>query len=470
MSILYLDASMGAAGDMLLGALLELIEDPADLVEQLNGLGLAGVQITTRPEVKCGIRGTKVDVTVNGMAEHSEDIDLTGAHGAAHAHHAFPHQHAAAQTGSSPAEGGHGHDHSHSHHHDHHHQHHQHDHRHQHGHGHHDHQHTSMAQIAAVIDQLTVSDRVKADALAVYQAIGEAESQAHGLPVSQIHFHEVGTMDAIADIVGVALAIERINPDRIYASPINTGSGQVRCAHGIVPVPAPATAALLRGLPSYGSAIQGELCTPTGAALLRHFVTDFCPQPLMRITRIGYGMGTKDFPAANTLRAMLGHTDAPLGRVIEMCCQIDDMSGEDIAFACEEIRSVGALDVYTTAISMKKGRPGVLLSVLAAPENASQVLDAIFSHTSTLGVRHHELQRTMLDRRTIEVAAGQLRVKLAEGRGVQRAKAEYDDLAKLARDKKTSLAQIRQETSGWIAAGITQQQQLSPDSNPNLHP
>ena len=284
MNTLYIECNMGAAGDMLMGALSELVDDSEGFVAKMNALGLPGVNVAREQSTKCGIVGTHMRVTVDGEeeAEHS------------HAHeHEHEHDH------------GHEHDHEHGHEHDHGHDH-EHDHTHAH---HHEHHHAAMSDIERMIGGLDLSEAVKARALKVYRAIAEAESHSHGRPVEQIHFHEVGTADAVADVVGVCELIERIAPERIVVSPINVGSGMVRCAHGLLPVPAPATAHILRGAPMYGSAMRGELCTPTGAALLVALADEFGPMPLMRVSRIGYGMGTKDFPAANCVRVYLGESD-----------------------------------------------------------------------------------------------------------------------------------------------------------------
>lgn len=254
MKTLYFDLGMGAAGDMLTGALLELMPNRTQALAQLNALGLPGVEFVPEAASKCGVTGTHMRVVVNGQEEQTED------------------------------------EHSHAHHHEHH------------------HHHASMADIEALVSSLNASQAVKDNVLAVYQRIAQAESQVHGVPVSEIHFHEVGSLDALADITAVSYLLEQLSPERIVASPVQVGFGKIRCAHGILPVPAPATAQILLGIPIRAGDIPGELCTPTGAALLRQFVSDFGPMPLMTVERIGYGLGQKDFPAANCLRAMLGES------------------------------------------------------------------------------------------------------------------------------------------------------------------
>lgn len=286
---------------------------------------------------------------------------------------------------------------------------------------------------------------MKEDACAVYQLIAQAESKVHGRPVTEIHFHEVGTLDAVADVVGVCLLMEMIAPDRVLASPVHTGSGNVRCAHGILPVPAPATALLLEGIPSYGGEVRGELCTPTGAALLKHFASGFGPRPVMAVKAIGYGMGKKDFERANCVRAFLGESEGQRETVTKLECNLDDMTGEEIGFAQERLFEAGAFDVYTLPIGMKKSRPGILLSVVCRTEDADRMAEVLMAHTTTLGVRRLDLSRYVLKREidTVDTAYGPVRVKRARGMGTEKEKAEYEDLAELARKNDLPLKTIR---------------------------
>ena len=408
MKTLYLECTMGAAGDMLTAALLELTEDRQAFIDKMNALGLPGVTVVAEPAVKCGITGTHMKVTVNGAEEESEDVH-DGHH---HEHH---------------------HDHDHEHHHDHDHEHH--------------HHHASVADIEALIDGLKVSDKVKADAKAVYALIADAESRVHGRPVSEIHFHEVGTMDAAADVIGVCLLMEQLAPEQVIASPVHTGSGHVHCAHGILPVPAPATALLLEGIPSYGGQVKGELCTPTGAALLRYFASRFGDRPVMATAAVGYGMGKKDFEQANCLRAFLGESEGQREQITKLECNLDDMTGEEIGFALEQLFKAGARDAWTQAVGMKKSRPGVLLSVVCLPEDADGLAAVMMKYTSTLGIRRQDLSRYTLLRgiETVGTPYGEVRVKRASGMGVERAKPEYDDLAALAEMHGVPLETIRKE-------------------------
>ena len=299
MKTLYLDCGMGAAGDMLAAALLELVPEHDAFVDELNTLGIEGVLFRKEAVSKCGIGGTHIAVTVHGEEEEEA-----------------MHEHCAQ--------------------------------------GHHHHHHSGMEDIRRIVEGLAVSGQVKKDILAVYGLIAEAESHVHGVPVTEIHFHEVGTMDAVADITAVCMLMERIAPDQVLVSPVHVGSGQIKCAHGILPVPAPATAHILRDVPVYGGAVQGELCTPTGAALLKHFAARFGGMPVMRVQAIGYGMGKKDFPAANCVRALLGETEDAADEIVELSCNMDDLTGEAVGFAMETLLAAGALEVYTVPISMKK--------------------------------------------------------------------------------------------------------------------
>ena len=385
---------MGAAGDMLTAALLEIVPDKDKCVRELNAIGIPGVRFEAAPSVKCGITGTHVSVKIDGVLE----ADLLS-----DAEHHYEHAHS-----------------------------------HEHEHGHH---HASMADIEAIVNGLNIENAVKDDVLAVYRLIADAESRAHGMPVTEIHFHEVGTMDAIADITAVCYLVRAIAPDRIVVSPIHVGSGHVHCAHGILPVPAPATAYILRGVPIFGGRIRGELCTPTGAALLKHFANEFGDMPVMTISAIGYGMGSKDFEEANCVRVMLGETGRGTDEIVELNCNIDDMTGEELGYAFEKLFTAGARDVFSTPITMKKNRPGILLSVLCSPSDKDSLIRAIFKYTTTIGIREKLLRRYVLDRsEDIELAEGvYVRRKEVSGYGVSRSKYEFDDLRKIADAKGISL-------------------------------
>lgn len=531
MQVLYLDCSMGAAGDMLGGALAELLgdEEREAFVAEINAAGIPGVSISLDPSVKCGLAGTHMTVTVNGKEEGAythERAETEGIH--AHEHAENKDAHARTETEGTHAhtetEGIHAHEHAeteagidsgreqgdlkHEHVHD--------DHAHSNNGQTHTHTHRSLHDIKHIIKSLKLPGIVRSDISAVYELIAEAESKAHGKPVSEIHFHEVGTADAIADIASVCLLLHILAPQQIIASPINVGSGQVKCAHGILPVPAPATAYILNDVPIYSGNVRSELCTPTGAALLKHFVTRFGLMPAMTPAATGCGMGTKDFEEANCVRIILGqsfadeatnptapkdvdkcNTDAPKGAatsntenpgevfadsVCELACNVDDMTGEDIAFAIETFMRNGALDAFTTPCTMKKGRPGILITVLCREADQESVAQMMLRHTTTLGVRITTKERRILARTesecsipkealkhaSAETATGSpaesvsdspmgsselaaepadadctVRCKTSTGCGVSRTKYEHDDLANIARTYGLTLDQVR---------------------------
>ena len=306
------------------------------------------------------------------------------------------------------------------------------------------HHHNRVADIAHIVEHLNVSHKVKQQVLEIYEIIAQAESQVHGVPVEQIHFHEVGALDAVADITAACYLMDKLGVDKVFASPVHVGSGQVKCAHGLLPVPAPATALILQGVPIYGGEIKGELCTPTGGALLKYYVNHFGVMPPMAVTAIGYGMGKKDFDAPNCVRAMVGEAADNTDDIMELCCNLDDMTGEAIGFAMEQLLSAGALDVFTTPIGMKKSRPGIMLTILCRPEDKDALLPLIFRHTTTLGVRENRLHRYILDRKTetVQTPYGPVRQKIAFGYGVERKKWEFEDVARLARENNLSLKDI----------------------------
>ena len=420
MKTLYLECRMGASGDMLMAALSELLPEPESFVQMLNKLQLPGVKIDREYRFSAGIRGAHMRVWVNGQEETCTDAS----------YHEHPHEHA--------------YNHHHAHEHEHHHTH---DHKHdlEHGHTHSlEHHHMSMEDVRQIIENLTVSPNVRQNALAVYRLIAEAESTVHGCPVSEIHFHEVGMMDAVADIVGVCMLMELIGAERIICSPIHVGSGMVRCAHGVLPVPAPATATILQGIPCYSGTIEGELCTPTGAALLKHFANSFSPMPVMTTEKIGIGLGSKEFPVANMLRAFVGETEQSSAMVEEIDCNIDDCTGEEIGYTTSLLLKNGALDAFVTPIQMKKSRPGFMLTVISNTEDADRFTDLILRHTSTLGVRRKTCSRTCLKRQveTRETRFGLVRYKVSYGHGIGRTKAEFDDLARIAVEHNLTLREV----------------------------
>lgn len=385
MRTLYIDCSMGCAGDMLTAALLELHPDKDDFLRRMNAALGGKAVLSASPDSKCGLRGTHVTVLINGDEE-----------GEATRHH---------------------------------------------------HEHTSISEILSFIDSVPLEVKVREDAKKVYSLIAEAESRVHGHPIENVHFHEVGSLDALADVLSVCALMHELAPERILASEVNVGSGTVRCAHGVLPVPAPATELILRGVPIYSGQIKSELCTPTGAALLKYFVRKFGAMPTMQIENAGCGTGKKDFECANVVRAFIGETTDEGDRIIELACNLDDMTPEELSFAMEELFTLGALDVYFTSIGMKKSRPGVKLTCMCRERQRKQMLECIFKHTTTLGVREYVCKRYELGRseKTVRTQDGEVRVKISSGYGVVREKAEYEDLAALARKSGKTIAQIRSE-------------------------
>lgn len=467
MRTIYLDCGMGAAGDMLTAALIEIAGNRSDVVEALNSIGIPGVEYSAEDSVKCGIKGTHVNVRVNGEGEAAgEDVHShSHSHPDEHSHeHEHDHGHTHEHIHEHEHEHGHTHEHSHEHEHEHSHEHaHEHEHEHDHAHNHsHNHSHNGLNEVRDIIDGLNVSNEVKTAAYNVYRLIAEAESAAHNEPVDKVHFHEVGSMDAIADVVACCYLMKSINPDRIVVSPVNVGYGKVRCAHGILPVPAPATAHILRGVPTYAGIIEGELCTPTGAALIKYWADEYGQMPPMSVARIGYGMGTKDFEAANCVRAHAGESfessptekkaascnaaeDELSDTVIKLECNIDDMTAESYAFALETILDNGALDAFTTQVIMKKGRPGFMLTVLCREEDRERMIELIFRHTATIGVREERIRRYVLRRQksTISTEFGEVGVKLSSGYGAKRIKFEHEDLARIARERGISIDEVK---------------------------
>lgn len=381
MKTLYFDCRTGASGDMIVGALLDLVPDRAASLARLNAMGIPGVSAEAKDTARCGIRGVGVTVSVNGEVEGHE-------HG---------------RKGRRA-------------------------HRHEH---HHHHHHATMAEIVSAIDAMSVSGGVKAHAKKVYASIAEAEAKAHGVAVSEVHFHEVGAMDAVFDIAAAAALIEELSPRKILASMPEVGGGFVKCAHGTLPVPAPATVNLLEGIPFSSGAAECELLTPTGAALLRHFASSFGPMPQMSVEKTGVGCGARDIPwRPNILRAFWGEemysAGTPNGMVSELKANIDDMTGEELGYACEKLRAAGALDVSLVPAAMKKGRLGQTLVVLCAPEAADEMAAKMLRVTSTFGVRRADMSRYALDR-TIAANSDGVHVKKGAGFGVEKAKREFDD-------------------------------------------
>lgn len=399
MRILYLDCGMGAAGDMLAGALVSLLskEEQESFIKMINNIGVDGVKVSLSDDAKCGIVGKHFKVEIDGVEEHSHDVHE-------HEHH-----------------------HEHGHHHEHHH----------HGKG------PFPKELEAVAEKLNCPNDIQK----VYELLAEAEAKVHGKDVSEIHFHEVGMKDALIDIASVVYLMNKLKVDKVVVSPVNVGFGKVKCAHGILPVPAPATAELVKGIPTYAGRFEGELLTPTGAALLKYYADEFSYQPLMNVIKCGYGTGNKNFESANVVKAVLGEVIDELisENVIELNCNVDDMSAEDMAYATKALIENGAKDAFVTPVIMKKGRSGMLLTVLCSAIDKERFVSLIFKHTSTIGIRVKETERIILNRHeeTVHTKLGDVRVKYSEGYGVKREKPEFEDLRKLAEENNISVAEAR---------------------------
>jgi len=403
--VLYFDCFSGAAGDMILAALL----DAGLPLEALKGaLGSLGVdhELVVERVMRAGIAATHVSVRDKGQGH---------THSHAHAHsHDHDHAHGHSQT------------HAHSHH----------------------HEHRTLAEIAGLIDRSGLSAAGKTRAKALFRRIGEAEAAIHNMPIEQVHLHEVAALDSIIDIVGAVFALEWFAADEIVSSPVNVGGGTVQIAHGTFPVPAPATLRLLTGVPVYSSGLQAELVTPTGALIVSDYASSFGPLPSMVTHHIGYGAGTKDFPGVpNVLRVVIGKRahEAAGTSIVQVECEIDDMNPQLFGPLIDRLLAAGALDVFYTPVQMKKNRPGILITVLAPPDARETVFGILFTETTTIGVRYQTMTREVLDREvvTVETPLGEIRFKVASRRGrVLNAAPEFDDCSRLAAEKGLPLKEV----------------------------
>lgn len=392
MKTLYIECNMGASGDMLMGALYEICEQKELFLDTMNrAFADFDIQLSAASSEKCGIHGTKMHIKIHNTEE-------TEAH-----HHSASHT-----------------------------------------------SHSSYTSILEKIDSLELPGEVREDAAAIYKLIGDAEAKVHQTDLEHIHFHEVGSLDAVADVCGCALLFYLIEADNIFSSPIHIGNGFVKCAHGVLPVPAPATAELLKGIPHYTGSITSELLTPTGAAILKYYVRRFCSMPVLSTNAIGYGMGTKDFHIANCLRIFSGDSfeadsfpsdDTILG----ISCNLDDMTGEAIGLATEILLAAGALDVFVTPIQMKKNRPGILLTCLCNITDREKFTGLLFLHTTTRGVRYQTYQRAKLTStfESRQSPYGDIRIKKSSGYGVEKEKAEFEDLKTLVLKHGCSVEEIK---------------------------
>lgn len=393
MKILYYDCFCGISGDMNLGALVDLGVDGDYLIKELSGLQLnSEYEIVINKGIKKGINGTKVDVILR-PEDHSS------------------HQHEAQSDG---------------------------------------HHHRNLKDIENIINESSLNDRVKRLSLDMFRRIAEAEARVHGKSIYEVHFHEVGAIDSIVDLVGAAIALDYLNVDKIMASPVQVGGGFVKCAHGFIPVPAPATVELLKGIPIKSGLVSFETTTPTGAAILAANVEEFTDKMGFSIDKIGYGLGNRDLEIPNVLRVFLGQIDNREENdeqyIIET--NIDDMNPEFYSYIEEKLFAIGALDVFKTPIIMKKGRPAIKLSILVDKATEKAVLEVVFKETTSLGIRKSKVEKIMLKRKffTLKTKYGDVTIKSADYDGeTVKYKAEYEDCKKIARENKIPIAKVYRE-------------------------
>ena len=432
--IAYFDCFSGASGDMVLGALLDLGLPLEDLRNALGSLALEFGGVSAERVIRSGISATKFRLQPGARPAQSGDAGRQPVRD-----HDHPHRH--------DHDHGHPHSHAHDHSHGHEHQDHQHGRPHQHAPGHHDHH--SLKEIAAAIERSALSRDGKDRSIQLFRRLAEAEAAVHDMPVEQVHLHEVGALDSIVDIVGAVYGLEWLGAARVVSSPVNVGGGVVECAHGTYPVPAPATAALLEGAPVYAGAVASELTTPTGALLITSYASSFGPLPLMRVDRIGYGAGDKDFKGhPNVLRVLVGESDetATVEPIVAIECEIDDMNPQLFGPLMDRLLAAGALDVLYAPVQMKKNRPGTLVTVIARPEQRHQLAGLLFSETTTIGVRFRDMVREYLERevQTVETPVGKIRFKVAtRGGQILNAAPEFDDLVRAASELRLPVKEVQ---------------------------
>jgi pyridinium-3,5-bisthiocarboxylic acid mononucleotide nickel chelatase len=419
MRIAYLDCFSGMSGDMFLGALIDAGIPPRVFEDTVNALNV-GARLEIARVSRSGISATKVDVLVHGEKELPREVYWERQ---AHRHE-------------------HGHEHSHD-------SGHTHEHKHEHAHG------RGLKEIKQIISAAAIGEQAKQTAIAIFQALGEAESKIHNTEIESIHFHEVGAVDAMVDITCAAVGAEALGVDEMVSSPLNVGGGTVKCAHGVFPVPAPATVELLKGVPVYSSGLEVELVTPTGAAIVKTLAKRFGAFPQMKIEKTGYGAGTRDFAGhANVVRLTIGVSEIalPAGATHETVsileANLDDLNPQVFGYVMDRLLEEGALDAFGIPVQMKKNRPGMLLTVLCQPEDSARLTKLIFSETTTLGVRHREENRQALQRKWVTVTTrwGEVRLKVASMNGtVTNYAPEYEDCRRIAAEQHVPLKTVMQE-------------------------
>lgn len=438
MRIAYLECFSGVSGDMFLGALVDAGVSAQLLQETVGALGV-GAKLEVSRVVRSGISATKVDVWVDGERDMPREEYW--------ARQEVSHSHV---------------------HHDHHEHKHEHEHAHEHHHSHgesseagapaaHRHEHRGLSEIRKIISAAKISDSAKRTAFSIFEALGAAEAKIHDVPVESIHFHEVGSVDAIVDIVCAAVGVEALGVDEIVCSSLNVGGGMVKCAHGTFPVPAPATVELLKNAPVYSADVQAELVTPTGAAIVKILAKRFGAFPEMKIEKSAYGAGSRDFPGRpNVLRIVIGETAAKIttktqsDTISVLEANLDDLNPQVFGYVMDRLLEEGALDVFGEPVQMKKNRPGTLLTVLCKPEDADKMMQLLFSETTTLGVRRRAESRQTLARRweTVRTEWGEVRIKIASMNGtVTNYAPEYEDCRRIAEEHRVPLKTVMQEAA-----------------------
>ncbi len=433
MKILYYDCFCGISGDMNLAALIDLGVSKEYLIKELSKLNLnSEYEIKVERAAKLGITGTRVDVILKDELNDEAHILEQALHEHSHEHYHHngdEHHH---------EDSNHTHEHDHSHEHTHSHEEHAHN---------HEHHHRNLKDIEGIINSSNLSNRVKELSLKMFMKVAEAEAKVHGKALYEVHFHEVGAIDSIVDMVGAAICLDYLNVDKIIASPVQVGGGFVKCAHGLMPVPAPATTEILKNIPINTGIVQFETTTPTGAAILSANVEEFTPKVDFSITKVAYGIGHRDLEIPNVLRVYLGDAESleKVEKQYILETNIDDMNPEIYGYIEEKLFEAGALDVFKTSISMKKGRPGVKLSVLVDEQSEKIVLDIIFEETTSIGVRKYEVEKIMLNREfsKVETEYGNITVKKSYYKGkLVKYKPEYEECKTIAKEKNVSIDKV----------------------------
>jgi uncharacterized protein (TIGR00299 family) protein len=427
--LLYFDCFSGISGDMVLGALLDAGLPLGELRRALGSLAVSGYDIDAKKVLRSGVSATKFIVTEHDApgTQHSHDHPHEHPPEEHANQHGHAHEHPAPGTGQAAQGRLNDHGHEVDRHHD----------------------HRSLPEISALIDASALSATGRARAKALFQRLAEAEASIHQMPVEQVHLHEVGALDSIIDIVGAVFGLEWFGADTIVCSPLNVGGGTVRSAHGVLPVPAPATARLLGDAPIYGGAVQQELVTPTGALIATSYASSFGAIPPMTIERIGYGAGDRDVPShPNVLRVLLGRTAdrGQVDRVTVIECEIDDMNPQIFGVAMDRLYAAGALDVFYVPVQMKKNRPGTLLTVVAPPDLRERLSEIVFRETTTIGLRYSDVDRECLQREmiTVETPVGAIRFKIARRDGrVINAAPEFEDVARRAAEHNLAVKDVQ---------------------------